>query len=329
VRTVFLGTSDFAAALLERLAGGPAGPDRSGTRGLEDPVGQHRPALVITRPDRPAGRGRKLTSPPVAGAARALGLRLAQPESVNGPDAQELIAEVAPDVLVVCAFGALVKEPLLSGYELLNVHPSLLPRWRGAAPIERAIMAGDERTGVSIMRLTAGLDSGPVCLARSEPILAQDTFGSLAPRLQQSGGELLVSALDALDRGERLSFAEQDERLATYAEKIPRPTACSTRAGPRSSSSGSCAPCIPTSARAWPSLTEPLSACSVRHSRPVRPPASACTRARVACYSTAQTACWSCWWCSRRASVRWTRARSYAAMGLRAPDDPAPRAAQG
>ena len=123
-------------------------------------------------------------------------------------------------MLVVCAFGALVKEPLLSDYEMLNVHPSLLPRWRGAAPIERAIMAGDERTGVSIMRLTAGLDSGPVCLARSEPILPQDTFGSLAPRLQQSGGELLVSALDALDRGERLSFAEQDERLVTYAEKI-------------------------------------------------------------------------------------------------------------
>jgi methionyl-tRNA formyltransferase len=220
VRTVFLGTSDFAAAVLERLAGGPAGPDRSGTRSLEDPFGQHRPALVITRPDRPAGRGRKLTSPPVAEAARALGLRLAQPESVNGPDAQEMIAEVAPDVLVVCAFGALVKEPLLSDYELLNVHPSLLPRWRGAAPIERAIMAGDERTGVSIMRLTAGLDSGPVCLARSEPILAQDTFGLLAPRLQQSGGQLLVSALDVLDRGERLSFAEQDERLATYAEKI-------------------------------------------------------------------------------------------------------------
>jgi methionyl-tRNA formyltransferase len=220
VRTVFLGTSDFAAAVLERLAGGPAGADRSGTRGLEDPAGQHRPALVITRPDRPAGRGRKLTSPPVAGAARALGLRLAQPESVNGPDAQELIAEVAPGVLVVCAFGALVKEPLLSAHELLNVHPSLLPRWRGAAPIERAIMAGDVQTGVSIMRLTAGLDSGPVCLARSEPIRAQDTFGSLAPRLQQSGGELLASALDTLDRGELLSFAEQDERLATYAEKI-------------------------------------------------------------------------------------------------------------
>ncbi len=96
-------------------------------------------------------------------------LELAQPESVNEPAVRELIADFAPDAVVVCAFGALVKEPLLSDYEMLNVHPSLLPRWRGAAPIERAIMAGDERTGVSIMRLTAGLDSGPVCLSASEP----------------------------------------------------------------------------------------------------------------------------------------------------------------
>jgi methionyl-tRNA formyltransferase len=208
VRTVFLGTSEFAAAVLERLAREPERP------------GSHCPLLVITRPDRPAGRGRKLSSPPVAFAARALGLELVQPESVNDPAARELIASASPDAVVVCAFGALVKEPLLSEYELLNVHPSLLPRWRGAAPIERAIMAGDERTGVSIMRLTAGLDSGPVCLTATEPILADDTFGSLAPRLEQAGGELLVSALDALDRGEQLPFAEQDERLVTYAEKL-------------------------------------------------------------------------------------------------------------
>jgi methionyl-tRNA formyltransferase len=208
VRTVFLGTSDFAAAVLERLAGERGRP------------GAHRPRLVITRPDRPAGRGRRLTSPPVADAARDLGLQLAQPESVNDPAARELIASVAPEAILVCAFGALVKEPLLSDYELLNVHPSLLPRWRGAAPIERAIMAGDERTGVSIMRLTAGLDSGPVCLTASEPVLPEDTFGSLSQRLTQVGSELLVSALDMLDSGESLPFAEQDERLVTYAEKI-------------------------------------------------------------------------------------------------------------
>jgi methionyl-tRNA formyltransferase len=147
-------------------------------------------------------------------------LELAQPESVNDSDTRRLIAGLAPDVVVVCAFGALVREPLLSDYEMLNVHPSLLPCWRGAAPIERAIMAGDERTGVSIMRLTAGLDSGPVCFSASEPIHPDDTFGSLAERLQRSGRDLLLSALRALDRGERLAFTEQDERQVTYAEKI-------------------------------------------------------------------------------------------------------------
>jgi methionyl-tRNA formyltransferase len=213
--TVFIGTSEFAAAILERLARSEA----------------HRPALVITRPDRPSGRGRRLASPPVAERARALGLPLAQPESVNDPDARALIAQAGrpqlgsppsagaadgpPQTLVVCAFGALVKEPLLSEYELLNVHPSLLPRWRGAAPIERAIMAGDAQTGVSIMRLTAGLDSGPVCLADVEPIRPDDTYGSLAAQLQELGGELLVRALQ-----EAPPFVEQAEDGVTYAEKI-------------------------------------------------------------------------------------------------------------
>lgn len=203
MRTVFLGTSQFAAAVLERLA-----------------AGAHRPSLVVTRPDKPAGRGRKLRSPPVAALARALGIELAQPPNVNERQACELIAAAEPDVVVVCAFGALIKEPLLSEHELLNVHPSLLPRWRGAAPVERAIMAGDTQTGVSIMRLTAGLDSGPVCSAQSESIAPLDTYGSLAPRLERIGAELLVGALDTLERGERLPFAEQDERAATYAAKI-------------------------------------------------------------------------------------------------------------
>jgi methionyl-tRNA formyltransferase len=210
LRTVFLGTSEFAASVLERLA-----------RAQE--AGAHSPSLVLTRPDRPAGRGRRLTPPPVADRANALGLRIEQPESVNDPATHELIASVEADVLIVCAFGALIKEPLISDYELLNVHPSLLPRWRGAAPIERSIMAGDPETGVSIMRLTAGLDSGPVCLAESEPIRCGDTYGSLAPRLELLGGELLVRALDKLGRGEALDFIEQDERLVTYAEKISAP----------------------------------------------------------------------------------------------------------
>jgi methionyl-tRNA formyltransferase len=208
---VFLGTSEFAAGILERLARSEG----------------HRPALVITRPDRPSGRGRRLSSPPVAERARALELPLEQPASVNDPAANALIAQAgasqsggvsaraARQTVVVCAFGALIKEPLLSEHDILNVHPSLLPRWRGAAPIERAIMAGDAQSGVCIMRLTAGLDSGPVCLAEPEPIGPQDTYGSLAERLQQLGGELLVRALE-----EAPPFREQAGEGVTYAEKL-------------------------------------------------------------------------------------------------------------
>jgi methionyl-tRNA formyltransferase len=203
MRTVFLGTSSFAAAVLERLS-----------------ASAHRPALVVTRPDRPRGRGRKLGAPPVADTARRLGIELEQPASVNESAARESIARARPEAVIVCAFGALVKEPLLSEYELLNVHPSLLPRWRGAAPVERAIMAGDARTGVSIMRVTAGLDSGPVCLAESLPIEPPDTYGSMAERLQPLGGELIVRALDLTARGEPPRFVEQDESGVTYAEKI-------------------------------------------------------------------------------------------------------------
>lgn len=200
MRTVYLGTSDFAATVLERLA-------RSA----------HRPALVVTRPDRPRGRGRKLSPPPVADAARALGIDVIQPERVNDEEARELIAAAAPDVVCICAYGALLTDPLLSEYEMLNVHPSLLPRWRGAAPVERAIEAGDEETGVTIMRPIAELDAGPMCLQRAESIRASDDYGSLAPRLAELGAELLVEALD----GER-SWRDQPEQCVTYAEKIGR-----------------------------------------------------------------------------------------------------------
>jgi methionyl-tRNA formyltransferase len=203
VRTVYLGTSEFAAAILERLASGA-----------------HRPVLVLSRPDRPRGRGRQLGAPPVAERARSLGLALEQPDNANDANTLASIAAVAPDVIVVCAFGALIKEPLLSSYELLNVHPSLLPRWRGAAPIERTIMAGDADAGVSIMRLTAGLDSGPVCLAGAEAIRSEDTYGSLAARLQELGAGLLLEALDRKAQATPLAFVEQDDTLATYADKI-------------------------------------------------------------------------------------------------------------
>jgi methionyl-tRNA formyltransferase len=198
VRTVFLGTSPFAASVLRKLAGSA-----------------HRPVLVVTRPDRPRGRGRRLTAPPVADVARELGLALDQPASVNDEAARARIAAAEPDAVCVCAFGALIKEPLLSDYEMLNVHPSRLPRWRGAAPVERAIMAGDEETGVSIMRVTAGLDSGPVCAQVATPIGPTDTYGTLAERLEGLGASLLI---DVLDR--QPACAEQDEAGATYAEKL-------------------------------------------------------------------------------------------------------------
>jgi methionyl-tRNA formyltransferase len=200
MRTVYLGTSEFAVDVLERVAATP-----------------HRPLLVVTRPDRPRGRGRRVQPPPVAERAALLGIETIQPPDVNAEDARAAIAAAQPDAVLICAYGALLKEPLLSEHEMLNVHPSLLPRWRGAAPIERAIEAGDEETGVSIMRPTAEFDAGPVCLQRSDAIRPDDDYGSLAPRLAGLGGELLIEALDT-----RPPFREQPEHGVTYAEKIER-----------------------------------------------------------------------------------------------------------
>jgi methionyl-tRNA formyltransferase len=198
MRTVYLGTSDFAVDVLERLAATP-----------------HRPVLVVTRPDRPRGRGRKLQSPPVAQEARRLGIETIQPDDVNADESREAIAAAQPQAVLICAYGALVKEPLLTAHEMLNVHPSLLPRWRGAAPIERAIDAGDEETGVSIMRPVAELDAGPVCLQRAEPIRPGDDYGSLSERLAGLAGELLVEALDLAP-----GFRDQPDQGVTYADKI-------------------------------------------------------------------------------------------------------------
>jgi methionyl-tRNA formyltransferase len=198
MRTVYLGTSDFAAAVLDRLATSP-----------------HRPQLVVTRPDAPRGRGRRLARPPVAETAELLGIEVLQPEDVNSEEARQQIAATEPEAIAICAYGALIKEPLLSEHEMLNVHPSLLPRWRGAAPVERAIEAGDEETGVSIMRPIAELDAGPVAVQRVETIRPDDNYGSLAARLAALGGELLVEALE-LDP----PFREQPDTGVTYAEKI-------------------------------------------------------------------------------------------------------------
>ena len=202
MRTAYLGTSEFAATVLRRLAGSP-----------------HRPALVVTPPDRRQGRGRKVQPPPAAAAASELGLDLLQAENVNDEGALERVRAAKPEAVLVCAFGQLIREPLLSEFPMLNVHPSLLPRWRGAAPIERAIMACDPATGVCVMRLTEGLDSGPVALCEETPIDPEEDFAALSARLAELGGDLLVRALDLQAEG-ALDFTEQDEEGVTYAEKI-------------------------------------------------------------------------------------------------------------
>jgi methionyl-tRNA formyltransferase len=202
VRTAYLGTSEFAATVLRRLADSP-----------------HRPALVVTPPDSRKGRGRRLAPPPAAETARELGLRLHQTADVNSPESLEAIRVADPAAVAVCAFGQLIKEPLLSEFLMLNVHPSLIPRWRGAAPIERALMEGDRKTGVTIMRVTEGLDAGPVALAEEVPIAPRDDYASLSAKLADLSGELLVRALDELEAG-NLTFADQDEAVATYAEKV-------------------------------------------------------------------------------------------------------------
>jgi methionyl-tRNA formyltransferase len=198
MRTVYLGTSEFAATVLDRLA-----------------ASAHRPSLVVTRPDSRRGRGRKLAPPPVAETAGLLGIELFQPEDVNAKEARERIAAAEPEAVAICAYGALIREPLLSEHEMLNAHPSLLPRWRGAAPIERAIEAGDEDTGVTIMRPTAEFDAGPIAVQRAEAIRPDDDYGSLAERLAALGGELLVEALDL-----QPAFRDQPDTGVTYAEKI-------------------------------------------------------------------------------------------------------------
>ena len=202
VANVFCGTSAFAAAVLEVLA-----------------ASAHRPALVLTPPDRKRGRGRHRGSPPAAERARDLGIELHQTESINREASRAAIMAVDPELAAVCAFGQLIKAPLIDELPMLNVHPSLLPRWRGAAPIERAILAGDDHTGVCVMRLTEGLDSGPVGIREEVEILPGEDFGSLAGRLAALGGRQLVDALDLHAAGD-LELIPQPEEGVTYAEKI-------------------------------------------------------------------------------------------------------------
>jgi methionyl-tRNA formyltransferase len=174
---------------------------------LERLGSQHDVAYLLTRPDRPRGRGRRFGPPPAKETAERLGIEVRQPERLTDFDPGE-------DVVVLAAYGALIPEPVLDRALWLNVHPSLLPRWRGAAPIERALMAGDPETGVTIIRLVPELDAGPIAAQRSFPVGEEDDFGAVSARAAELGVELLNEVLPAP------TFTPQPEEGVTYAEKI-------------------------------------------------------------------------------------------------------------
>jgi methionyl-tRNA formyltransferase len=183
----------------------------------------HRVSAVYTQPDRPAGRGRKLAASAVKQAALEAGIEVRQPPTLRTSEAAAELAALAPDLLVVVAYGLILPPAILAVPRLgaLNVHGSLLPRWRGAAPIERALLAGDAETGVCIMQMDAGLDTGPVFVARREPIHPDDTAGSLRERLAALGAQALCEVIAGLERGTAVAIPQPAEG-ACYAAKIDK-----------------------------------------------------------------------------------------------------------
>jgi methionyl-tRNA formyltransferase len=206
MRLVFAGTPRFAVPALEALA-----------------AAGHELAAVLTQPDRPAGRGLAAAAGPVKQAAQRRAVLVLQPSTLKDAAVQARLADLAPDALVVAAYGLILPQAVLDIPRLgaLNIHASLLPRWRGAAPIERALLAGDPVTGVCIMRMDAGLDTGPVLLRQELPIAPGDTAGTLHDKLATLGARLLVTALDGLARG-ALRPAPQPTEGVTYAAKIEK-----------------------------------------------------------------------------------------------------------
>jgi len=206
VRLVFAGTPDFAVTALDALHA--AGHDIVG---------------VYTQPDRPAGRGRKLTPSPVAQRAAALGLPTFKPERLRGEAEQAELRALAPDVMVVVAYGLILPQAVLDipPHGCLNIHASVLPRWRGAAPIQRAIEAGDTESGVTIMRMDAGLDTGPMLLVERTPIDESTTAATLHDTLAGMGARLIVDALAGLAAG-TLQATPQPAEGATYAKKLDK-----------------------------------------------------------------------------------------------------------
>lgn len=182
---------------------------------------RHTVQAVYTQPDRPAGRGRQTAASPVKVVAEQYGIPVFQPESLRGAEARDQLARLDADLVVVVAYGLILPASILSAPRLgcVNVHASLLPRWRGAAPIQRAIMAGDRETGVTIMQVEAKLDAGPMYLRRSCPIAADDTAGALQDRLAVLGATALIETLAALEIGSAVAEV-QDESQVTYAEKL-------------------------------------------------------------------------------------------------------------
>jgi methionyl-tRNA formyltransferase len=207
LRLVFAGTPDFAVPGLRACIASGA-----------------EVAAVYTQPDRPSGRGRRLTAGPVKQAALATGIPLEQPPSLKTAEAQQRLREYAPDLLVVIAYGLILPKAVLAIPRLgcWNVHASLLPRWRGAAPIQRAILAGDAETGVCLMRMEAGLDTGPVLLSARTPIAPDDTGGSLHDRLAALGTQVLADGLQRISRGETLAATPQSNAGVTYAHKLEK-----------------------------------------------------------------------------------------------------------
>ena len=205
VRTVFMGSPEFALPTLQRLA------EQVMLMG------------VVTQPDRPAGRGRQLAPPPVKLLAGALGVPCIQPERLRQPDALAQLQAWQPELIVVAAFGQILRPAVLDlpPFGCINVHASLLPRWRGAAPVNAAILHGDTETGVTIMRMDPGIDTGPMLSQRAEPILPEDTALSLGGRLAELGSRLLIETLPAYLDGS-LPPQPQDEFLATYAPMLKK-----------------------------------------------------------------------------------------------------------
>lgn len=206
LRVIFAGTPDFAAESLSALL-----------------ASRHDVVAVYTQPDRPAGRGRKLTPSPVKALALSHDLPVHQPATLKSAEAQAELAALEADLMVVVAYGLILPQAVLDLPRLgcLNVHASLLPRWRGAAPIQRAIEAGDEESGVTIMQMDAGLDTGDMLLIKRAPITATTTGGELHDTLASLGGEALIDALEAL-AGEGLAATPQPAEGVTYAAKLSK-----------------------------------------------------------------------------------------------------------